>query len=915
MKRSIIAFLLFAMTCTCFAQTQQGIVKTRGRMVNGQLVPGTRLPDAIITLNIGNSLKSGKQGTFSFNVPNGKTYSLVTAQKQGYTLADPEYTHRTFVYSATVPFYVVLEDENQRLADINAATRKVRNTLYQQLEKREQELQELRAKNQLSEKEYQQKLKELNDNQSKSEQLVREMAERYASTDYDQLDDYNRQVQMYIEEGELQKADSMIRSKGDMEKRVAEYHRVVSANQKVRAELEQSEAGATKTYEDLSQDLYRRHEIFLQNYKWDSALYCLKTRADLDTTNIQPIWEYANLCQKQKRFSDCEKYFHICLREFVRHHDTSNIAKTQHDIGTMYKEIHDYKRSEYYLELALENKEKLFRENPDVYRSTLSVTQNNLGNLYYDLRDYANSEKFYKLALQNKELSFMGDSNVYRADLAMTQNNLGALYYDLRDYANSENYLKQALENREKLFGYNPDAYRADLANVHVNLGTLYHKLRDYTNSEVYYKLALANREQLFKENPDAYRVSLTDVQNSLGILYYSLHDYSKAEKYLKFALENIEYLFNGSSDAYRSDLASIQSNLGSLYHTIHDYANSEKYYRLAFENTEVLFKDNPDAYRESLADSQDNLGVLYSQLRDYVNSEKYFKLSLDNKEQLFKTNSKAYRATLALAQCNLGTLYSKSQDYANSEKYYKLALDNYEILFNDYPNVYCKNLADVQTYLGILYCDLLDYTNSEKYYKLALQNKEQLYKNNPNRYCKTLADHYWNIMVMYKRTDDLEKYEEYLLKTLELYKILYSLSPTDYLEDVVDLQNRTIIRMLAKGNLTEALALAKETYAMDKSNEQSKRYLARCYNSEAYSFAEKKRYKDALESIDQAVSLAPTSADFYDSKGEILLMQGNNQDALKMWKKVLELNPEFLKDFPNGTGLSNGLKKLGLIE
>ena len=315
--RAKLLFIILLYVNICFAQTQQGIVKTRGRVVNGQVVAGTRLPGATITLNFGNALVSSNQGVFSFNVPASKSYSLVSAKKQGYTLADPEYTRRSFKYSASNPFYVVLEDETQRQADINAATRNVRRTLTAQLQKREDEIEALKEQNKITEAEYLKKLQELYDNQSKSERLVKEMAERYASTDYDQLDDFNRQVQMYIEEGELQKADSMIRCKGDMEQRVAEYHNVVAANKKVREDLEKSETGAAKTYEDLSIDLYRRHEILLQNFMQDSALYCLKLRADLDTTNVRAVWDCAALCFEQKDFSNCKKYYEICLNTYI----------------------------------------------------------------------------------------------------------------------------------------------------------------------------------------------------------------------------------------------------------------------------------------------------------------------------------------------------------------------------------------------------------------------------------------------------------------------------------------------------------------------------------------------------------------------------------------------------------------------
>ena len=62
-------------------------------------------------------------------------------------------------------------------------------------------------------------------------------------------------------------------------------------------------------------------------------------------------------------------------------------------------------------------------------------------------------------------------------------------------------------------------------------------------------------------------------------------------------------------------------------------------------------------------------------------------------------------------------------------------------------------------------------------------------------------------------------------------------------------------------------------------------------------------------------MSLMPEDFNLYDSKGEILLMQGKDQEALKMWKKVLELNPKFLDDYPKGTNLSNVLKAKGLIK
>lgn len=58
-----------------------------------------------------------------------------------------------------------------------------------------------------------------------------------------------------------------------------------------------------------------------------------------------------------------------------------------------------------------------------------------------------------------------------------------------------------------------------------------------------------------------------------------------------------------------------------------------------------------------------------------------------------------------------------------------------------------------------------------------------------------------------------------------------------------------------------------------------------------------------------------PQEANYYDSKGEILLMHGDEQGALEMWQKVLELDPDFLSKHEGGTDFYKKLKERGLIK
>ena len=644
------------MAATAVAQTQQGYVKTRGKLAadGKSVIPGVRLSNALVTIENRSPVKSGTDGAFSFTLPTGTNrYRLLSAELKGYTLADPDAVRQMHTYSKDLPFIVVLEDMKQREADLEAARKSVRNVMKREIRKKQDELDSLRDAHAITQAKYDSLVRDFWEYRQSSEKLVNEMAERYVSTDYDQLDDFNQQVQAYIESGQLTKADSMIRSKGSLKERFNRVKQYEATNAQREVEIQQQQEALDKSRqytqkekEDLANDLYRQHLIFLQQpMMQDSALYYLKLRADLDTTNLDAVWGYAYLSHNQKAFYEAEKYY----------------------------------------KLALGNYEKLFAANPAAYRAALAGTQNNLGYLYSDLHDYASSERYYKLAL----------------------------------------------ENREKLFAANPAAYRADLAST----------------------------------------------QNNLGILYYGLQD----------------------------------------------YACSERYYKLALENKEKLFAANPAAYRAALAMTQNNLGNLYSDLQDYASSERYYKLALENREKLFAANPAAYRAAL--------------------------------------------------------------------------------------------ANTHWNMMLLYAETEQIDQYDTSLKKTLDLSRNLYSLDPPTYKQDIIDLQNRTVLRMLVKGGVDEALALAKENYALDETNKTSLYYLAQCFNSKAYLYANAADYTQAMSTIDKAIELMPREADFYDSKGEILLMQGKDQEALKIWQKVLELNPKFLDGYPEGTNLSNGLKAKGLIK
>lgn len=209
-KRICLLFIIVSFPLLLIAQTQQGIVKTQG-LANkpGQPLGGV----AIRWRGAMNAVLSGKDGKFSAAFPgkkNGDAISLLSVQKTGYELLNPKMTKDPLVFSTSVPVEIVMADSkvleaNKRRISENAY-RKAEETYQAKKKVLEQQL----AESKMTEAECRQQLQTLQDNYEKYVNMIEDMAERYARTDYDHLDSLDREINICIENGEFDKADSLI---------------------------------------------------------------------------------------------------------------------------------------------------------------------------------------------------------------------------------------------------------------------------------------------------------------------------------------------------------------------------------------------------------------------------------------------------------------------------------------------------------------------------------------------------------------------------------------------------------------------------------------------------------------------------------------------------------------------------------
>ncbi len=805
-------------------QIQHGYVKTRGKLIDGKVIAGKRVPNVAITIDGVNTIISSKTGEFSFPIRK-ESFSIRSVHKSGYSLVDNNILNQEFSYSSS-PLIIVVEENTELTQEKVRINRQIRLSLQRKLEEKENSLEELRNHNKITIGEYNSLLKELYEEQTRNEGVIGNIVDYSMGIDYDSLDEFNAQIQEYLHAGNLSKADSIIHTI-DLSKRVLQLNKMRLELQENVSQMESAKNKLLMSKKTLAEELKIKSQLYIQENELDAALKCLDYRISIDSTAYDYYLDKAILIRD--KFPDRVHESELLFTESIR------CAKEKHD-----KYVSSIEYGAYCQQVGEFDKAILqYSDALNLIETEDSISKTNvlakLGIACNSMRNYEEALSYYQQAL-----SYVTSTQIdYQKRSAELYNNIGVVYENLNKYGRALDANYKALQIRQGLYVNDPD--NPDIAMSYSNIASVYDNIEAWEQAVKYYKMAI----ELFAKNKKYHELAYA--YNNIASTYYNAENLSMALKNSVIAFMEINKYYPN----HHPTSLTIQNNL------------------LTIESEIQSSKMNLNLDQDGLIITCRNLAYIYSQLGEFSNAEKYYEITLNKYEQLFAEDSDVYREGLASTQNSYGALCRIIKKYKKSEEQIKLAFDNYKIL----------------------------------------------YEQNPNTYRTDLAWTYRNFMFLYADMNEMVNYDKYLDLSLEFYLELYSSEPRPYINDVIQLQNRKVWRLLVNMKNNEALDLAIATYAKDKTNDTSRQYLAECYNSKAYEYAIASDYNNAHISIDMAISLLPDNANFYDSKGEILLMQGKNDEALEMWKKVLKLNPNFLDDYPDGTNLSNGLKKLGLIE
>ena len=351
-----------------------------------------------------------------------------------------------------------------------------------------------KEENKSTEEKYREMLQKVNQEEDDNETIIKDMVEKYSKIDFDQEDEFSRQFSAFLLNGETMRADSLLRTKGDITEDLNKFKAFQDANAQKRAEQAARDSLENRSKKELADRCHKYFELFKTQHKNDSAAYYIEQRASLDTLNADWQFDAALYYQDQKQFKQSERYYARALetyRQLAKDNPQAhepNLAKTLNNMVTVYKRTQRFDEAETVCKEALEIRTRLAKDNAQTYERDVATTLNNLASVYYAVQRFNEAEEMYKRALEIRRQLAKDNSQTEEQNLAITLSNLATLYKDIQRLEEAEAMYKEALEISRRLAKANPQDYECDVADVLNGLAILCYATQRFDEVEAMFK-------------------------------------------------------------------------------------------------------------------------------------------------------------------------------------------------------------------------------------------------------------------------------------------------------------------------------------------------------------------------------------------------------------------------------------------
>ena len=918
--KNLLVLLFVIFSAFTFAQEQTAVVKTRGTLnENGELIHGEYVKGALVKIKNGHRYLTDKNGKISF-VPAkgeyaiskvsyiddlGEKYQLINFDEWG---ARNEYSDDEKVVIIANPKTLTKDYLNEKsyffnILDVN---------IYYIVAK----IDSLEMNNFIA-KEYAAEVrKSIEERKWRYIKAFDELALRYATTDFDQLSEFDGEFIHYIRSNQLLKADSMFSSM-----QVA-YNAMNKLNG-LQTDTVRDGNVVVKSgeIEHLADFCDKGYQLQLAHFNLDSAAYYLECKANLDMTNNR--WQadaaifianyaldaekreiYYNRITKNLKEQDDDEFkvtllkklgniafdneeYEIALQtykvaltvaESLYGLNHIQVAELYEKLGELYHRCEDYKTAIVFYNEALQiyeiNLQKEHYRCLSLYQSLIDV--------YSRLEDYKKAEESdLKYCLAMKEI--FGEDSHYSAEIYYK---LAKIYFDNQDYAKAIEYYKKVSPIYEKVGG-NIDCVIKTCSDV----GDYCYWKGDNAEALDLYNKALVIIKEVYQEGSYIF----AEVYDNIAGVYYKTGEYEKALEYSLSALE-IALDKLGAEDR---EIADYYLKVGEIYTQLEEYEKALEYSSVA-----LAIEEESEEETLSLARSYESVGYLYYKLNN-------FNLALEYYDKTVSIKEKSGQEDFPLAELyeHISSIYFDMDDYESARRFNQKDMALREKLLNSNSD----GLASSYMRAGLIYCCLKDYETGLQYYKKGVAIFEKtLGEKHPTTawtYCY-LADAYYKLgntkksLEYYLRSKDvIEKEVDTDTFWLELLNNLYSyiglcysdlenypkaleygLKNLEIAPDDVMIMNNCAYYMAEIGkDLSKAEELSKKTIILEPDN-----YIF--LDTYAYISFKQGDYKLAEEYIQKAIAnVGDDKSEVFEHYGDILYALGREDEALEYWYKAIE--------------------------
>ena len=663
-KLRLITAFLFAifmvLGVTAQVHTQKGIVRKVTRSASDPFIP----VQGVQVIVSGEANKaSDKDGRFSLEVrvtDKAGSYTLTAVrmpQGSKYILASPLKGKRLFVSANDLEVSLVTPEEKdmeykkryellkEKYEEQSLSLRKLRNELNKRLgELSESDVHYARLKVECDSirKLY---LDYIN-NEDKIDEVIKELAEELALTDYQSLDSLELKIYELKKNGEWKALNDLIRE--SMLGGAEEAWKVIEQQQRnADAKVEQAKLELARGLSEQQRLIQQRSQWFgkmetaIESFKMQHLNDSVSHYYEILTKAAPTNWEYLNKAGVFERqyMADNNRAMKYCLSALNMAKSDTLKAICYNSVGMIYSDQGENVK-------ALDYYGKSLRIRLSVYGEShpyVALTYDNIGGIYSTQGEYAKAMDYYERSLKIY-FSVYGENHPY---VALTYNNIGLVYSDQGEYGKAMDYNERSLRIRLSVYGEN----HPDVASSYNNIGLIYSNQGGHAEALDYYEKSLRICFSVYGENhPD-----VANCYNNIGVVYSNQGEHAKALDYFEKSLK-ISLSVYGENHPY---VATCYNSIGAIYFAQGKHAKAMDYYERSLRIRLSVYGEN----HPNVALNYRNIGLIYSTQGEYAKALDYNERSLRIRLSVYGEN----HPDVALIYNDIGFIYLAQGDYGKA--------------------------------------------------------------------------------------------------------------------------------------------------------------------------------------------------------------------------------------------------------